>query len=186
MISIRGYLQSVKVIVPLSIAPIITICCDALLNYISSYGSHLHYLMDFFVLNNDLGFTGDESKANKEARERFDKWTRDLSGVSDFVAAIQYDDFHKNSGSVFGIDKKSGKIYDRLIMKQNHMLIIGIDIKSFEAKDVKTRTALQESVQQAIEITTEAQQSLARQEASRVEQQAHGKLDRQIVNNNTE
>ena len=154
----------------------------------------------------DGSLNSEESKDNKEARERFDEWTRDLFSVSDFigdackavasrirgaVAAVPFDDFHKNSArlirtSVFGIDKKSGKIRDRFIMKQNHMLITGIDIKSIEPEDVKTRTALQKSVQQAIEITTEAQQSLARQEASRLEQQAQGKLDRQIINNKTE
>ena len=163
---------------------------------------------DHAKLNLKLSYNWQFDKPNEKdvSEEEWKEWAKDLFSVSDFigdlckavasrirgaVAAVPFDDFHKNSArlirrSVFGIDKKSGKIRDRFKMKQNHMLITGIDIKSIEPEDIKTRTALQKSVQQAIEITTEAQQSLARQEASRLEQQAQGKLDRQIINNKTE
>jgi len=132
------------------------------------------------------------------------KWATTLFSVSDFigdlctavasrirgaVASVPFDDFHKNSAqlirtSVFGL--KNGKVGNRMFFQQNSLLITSIDIKSIEPEDTKTKDALQKSVQQAIEITTEAQQALAKQEAERLEQQARGKLHRQKINDQSE
>lgn len=159
-----------------------------------------------FKKPNGFAKRNDENKSDDIDLKAIDAWAHDLFSVSDFigdlckavasrirgaVAAVPFDDFHKNSArlirnSVFGVNKQSGKIRDQFLMKQNNLLITGIDIKSIEPEDPKTRNALQKSVQQAIEITTEAQQSLARQEASRLGQEAQGKLDRQVINNRTE
>jgi len=139
-----------------------------------------------------------------EDKKNDPKWSTKLFSISDFigdaciavasrirgaVAAVPFDDFHKNSAqlirtSVFGI--KNGKLGTRMFFAQNNLLITGIDIQSIEPEDTKTREALQKSVQQAIEITTEAQQALAKQEAERLEQQARGKLHRQKINDQAE
>jgi len=108
------------------------------------------------------------------------------SRVRGAVAAVQFDDFHKNSAkiirsSVFGIDSTSGKVRDRFAFPSNNLCITSIDIQSAEPVDQRTRDALQKSVQLAIEITTNSQEAAARHEAQRLEQEAKGRLERQKI-----
>jgi major vault protein len=107
------------------------------------------------------------------------------SRVRGAVAAVQFDDFHKNSAkiiraSVFGLDA-NGKVRDRFAFPANNLLITSIDIQSAEPVDQRTRDALQKSVQLAIEITTNSQEAAARHEAQRLEQEAKGRLERQKI-----
>ena len=56
------------------------------------------------------------------------------SRVRGAVAAVQFDDFHKNSAkiirsSVFGIDTTSGKVRDRFGFPANNLVITSIDIQ---------------------------------------------------------
>jgi len=82
------------------------------------------------------------------------------------VAAISFDDFHKNSAkiiraSVFGLDENK-RVNKRLIFPQNNLVLTSIDIQSVEPVDQRTRDALQKSVQLAIEITTNSQEAQAK------------------------
>ena len=82
------------------------------------------------------------------------------------VAAISFDDFHKNSAkiirtSVFGLDENH-HVKERLVFPQNNLVLTSIDIQSVEPVDQRTRDALQKSVQLAIEITTSSQEAQAK------------------------
>ena len=82
------------------------------------------------------------------------------------VAAISFDDFHKNSAkiiraSVFGLDENK-RVNKRLVFPQNNLVLTSIDIQSVEPVDQRTRDALQKSVQLAIEITTNSQEAQAK------------------------
>jgi len=117
------------------------------------------------------------------------------SRVRGAVAAVQFDDFHKNSAkiirtSVFGVYSKeeedkglgaAGKVRSSYRFEANHLAITSIDIQSAEPVDQRTRDSLQKSVQLAIEITTNSQEAAARHEALRLEQEAKGKLERQKI-----
>jgi len=112
------------------------------------------------------------------------------SRIRGTVAAVRFDDFHKNSAriirsSVFGIDTNS-KVRDEFIFPQNNLCITSIDIQSVEPVDQRTRESLQKSVQLAIEITTKSQEASARHEADRIEQQAKGRLERQMITDQAE
>jgi major vault protein len=107
------------------------------------------------------------------------------SRVRGAVAAVGFDDFHKNSAkiirtSVFGLDEKL-KVKDRFVFPQNNLVITSIDIQAVEPVDQRTQESLQKSVQLAIEITTNSQEAAAKHEAERLEQQARGKLERQRI-----
>jgi len=108
------------------------------------------------------------------------------SRIRGAVAAVAFDDFHKNSAkiirtSVFGIDE-NGKVRGKFEFPANGLVITSIDIQSVEPVDQRTRDALQKSVQLAIEITTNSQEASAKHEAERVEQEAKGRLERQRIN----
>lgn len=105
------------------------------------------------------------------------------SRIRGAVASVSFEDFHKNSArlirtSVFGINKKSGRVRDVFRLANNHLIVTGVDVKSIEPDNAQTQQALQSSVQQAIKITTDALQAFAKQEADRLEQEARGKLVR--------
>jgi len=110
------------------------------------------------------------------------------SRVRGSVAAVSFDDFHRNSAriirtAVFGLDE-DGKVSRAL--KINKLSITNIDIQSVEPVDHRTRDSLQKSVQLAIEITTNSQEANARHEAARLEQIARGRLDRQKITDDAE
>ncbi|XP_064355578.1 major vault protein [Dromaius novaehollandiae] len=105
------------------------------------------------------------------------------SRVRGAVAAVSFDDFHKNSNrvicsAVFGFDE-SGRLRERLRFAPNGLVVTSVDIQSVEPVDQRTRDALQRSVQLAIEIATNSQEAAARQEAERRAQEARGRLERQ-------
>jgi len=107
------------------------------------------------------------------------------SRVRGNVAQKTFDDFHKNSAdlirtAVFGKDSE-GVVRNTLRFKANNLVITNIDIQSVEPVDSKTRDALQNSVQLAIEITTKSQEASARHQAERLEQEARGVLERQKI-----
>jgi major vault protein len=102
------------------------------------------------------------------------------------VAAVPFKQFHQHSASivtaaVFGIDKETQRPKTELRFPSNRLVVTSVDIQEIEVVDSKTREALAQSVKMAIEITTQAQESVARQEASVREQQARGKLERQQI-----
>jgi len=108
------------------------------------------------------------------------------SRVRTRVAAVTFDDFHKNSAkiirtAVFGLDENQ-KVKNRFQFNANNLVITNIDIQSVEPVDQRTRDSLQKSVQLAIEITTKSQEATARHEAERLEQEAKGHLERQKIN----
>ncbi|NXX97715.1 MVP protein, partial [Centropus bengalensis] len=105
------------------------------------------------------------------------------SRVRGAVAAVTFDDFHKNSNrlicsAVFGFDE-AGRLRDRLRFAPNGLVVTSVDIQSVEPVDQRTRDALQRSVQLAIEIATNSQEAAARHEAERLAQGARGRLERQ-------
>ncbi|KAM5227360.1 major vault protein [Ctenodactylus gundi] len=117
------------------------------------------------------------------------------SRVRGAVAAVTFDDFHKNSAriictAVFGFETSEVKGSDSLVLPrpgdkaifpQNGLVISSVDVQSVEPVDQRTRDALQRSVQLAIEITTNSQEAAAKHEAQRLEQEARGRLDRQKI-----
>ncbi|XP_008328612.1 major vault protein [Cynoglossus semilaevis] len=112
------------------------------------------------------------------------------SRVRGAVAAVQFDDFHKNSNriicsAVFGFDEKLA-MRECLRFSQNNLVISSVDIQSVEPVDQRTRDALQKRVQLAIEITTNSKEATARHEAERLEQEARGKLERQRITDQAE
>jgi len=112
------------------------------------------------------------------------------SRIRGAVAAVPFDDFHRNSAriirtSVFGLDENM-KVKDHFKFAANRLVITNVDIQSVEPVDQRTRDSLQKSVQLAIEITTNSQEATARHEAERLEQQAKGKLERQKIHDEAE
>ncbi len=106
------------------------------------------------------------------------------------VAAITFDNFHKNSAkiirsAVFGVDANQ-KVQPRFMFTANLLVLTNIDIQSVEPVDMRTKDSLQKSVQRAIEITTKSQEAAARHEAERLEQEARGRLERQKINDEAE
>ncbi|HEY9609899.1 colicin uptake protein [Allocoleopsis sp.] len=107
------------------------------------------------------------------------------SRVRGAVAGEKFDEFHRNSAriirqAVFGIDEE-GRIRDEFRIRTNNLVITNIDIQSVEPVDERTLESLQKSVQIAIQITTDAQEAAARQDAERIEQAAKARLERQVI-----
>lgn len=107
------------------------------------------------------------------------------SRVRGAVANEKFDEFHRNSAwiirnAVFGQDDE-GHIRDEFRVKTNNLVITNIDIQSVEPIDEQTLQSLQKSVQIAIQITTDAQEAAARQDAERIEQEANARLERQVI-----
>jgi len=106
------------------------------------------------------------------------------------VAAITFDNFHKNSAkvirqAVFGLDDNQ-KVKNRFVFTANNLVLTNIDIQAVEPVDQRTKDSLQKSVQLAMEITTKSQEAAARHEAERLEQEAKGRLERQKINDESE
>jgi len=119
-------------------------------------------------------FTGDACKAI-------------ASRVRSAVASESFDNFHKNSAriirkSVFG-EGDDGKIRRFFEFSANNLVVTNIDIQSVEPVDESTRNSLQQSVQLAIQITTQSQEARARHDAHREEEEAKGMLERQRLVN---
>lgn len=107
------------------------------------------------------------------------------SRVRGAVAGEKFDEFHRNSAriirtAVFGTDDE-GRIRDEFRFRTNNLVITNIDIQSVEPVDERTLESLQKSVQIAIQITTDAQEAAARQDAERIEQAAKARLERQVI-----
>ena len=107
------------------------------------------------------------------------------SRVRGAVAGEKFDEFHRNSAriirlAVFGTDEE-GHIRDEFRFRANNLVITNIDIQSVEPVDEETLRSLQKSVQLAIQITTDAQEAAARQDAERIEQEAKARLERQVI-----
>jgi major vault protein len=107
------------------------------------------------------------------------------SRVRGAVAGEKFDEFHRNSAriirqAVFGVDEE-GHIKDEFRMRANNLVITNVDIQSVEPIDEDTLKSLQKSVQLAIQITTDAQEAAARQDADRIEQAARARLERQVI-----
>jgi major vault protein len=112
------------------------------------------------------------------------------SRVRGAVAAVPFDNFHRNSAklirsAVFGLDE-NGKVQKQFLFPANNLRVTNIDIQSVEPVDSRTRDSLQKSVQLAIEITTKSQEASARHEAERLEQEARGKIERQKIGDEAE
>ncbi len=107
------------------------------------------------------------------------------SRVRGAVAGEKFDEFHRNSAriiraAVFGTDEQ-GHIREELRFRTNNLVITNVDIQSVEPVDERTLESLQKSVQIAIQITTDAQEAAARQDAERIEQAAKARLERQVI-----
>jgi len=112
------------------------------------------------------------------------------SRVRGAVAAVPFDQFHRNSAkvireAVFG-KGENDKPRSRFQFTSNNLVITNVDIQSVEPVDQRTRDSLQKSVQLAIEITTKSQEAAARHESSRLEQEAVGRLERQKITDEAE
>jgi len=97
------------------------------------------------------------------------------SRVRGAVAAVTFDEFHKESNliirkAVFGED-------EILFFEANSLEVSAVDVQSVEPIDQRTRDALSKSVQLAIEITTRSQEATAQHEAKKSEQIANGFLE---------
>jgi len=109
------------------------------------------------------------------------------------IARVPFDAFHKYSAIIIqnavfhGDEVELTTPRDSKPLRFENLLVItGIDIQSVEPADAKTRDALTQSVQLAIEITTKSQEASALQEGARREQEARGRLDRQKLKDNAD
>ncbi|OON19528.1 major Vault Protein repeat-containing domain protein [Opisthorchis viverrini] len=107
------------------------------------------------------------------------------SRVRGAVAAVPFDDFHKNSArivraSVFGANQNE-QAQQHFIFPQNNLHITSIDIQCVEPLDAKARESLEKSVQLAIEIRTKSLEATAKHEADRLEQETLGALQQQKI-----
>ncbi|KAA3670467.1 major vault protein [Paragonimus westermani] len=84
-----------------------------------------------------------------------------------------------------GLDE-SGKVQNSCMFTENRLRITGVDIQAVAPTDERTRELLMKSVQMAIEITTSSLEAAARHEATRLEQEARGRLERQKIMDETE
>ncbi|KAF8561643.1 hypothetical protein P879_11461 [Paragonimus westermani] len=84
-----------------------------------------------------------------------------------------------------GLDE-SGKVQNSCMFTENRLRITGVDIQAVAPTDERTRELLMKSVQMAIEITTSSLEAAARHEATRLEQEARGRLERQKILDETE
>jgi major vault protein len=105
------------------------------------------------------------------------------------IAGITFEDFHRESArfirkSIFGVDEHD-KIKDRFFFPENCLVVTNVDIQGAEPVDPKTRISLQNSVTQAIEISSKAVEQNARHNAERLEQEAEGQLKRQEIEDAT-
>jgi len=105
------------------------------------------------------------------------------SRVRACVAATAFDEFHKHSGdiiqaAVFG-RTESGEVATELRFPANNLVVSAVDVQSVEPTDSKTADSLFKSVQQAIEITAQAQEMAARNDRNRMDQKNAGQLMRQ-------
>lgn len=108
------------------------------------------------------------------------------SRIRGFVSSETFDSFHRNSSNiiklaVFGRDRSTGELNPTMHFDVNGLVITNVDVHSVDPVDPKTREALTKSVQLAIEITTKSQEATAIQQATALEQEAKGKLERQII-----
>ena len=106
------------------------------------------------------------------------------SRVRGAVSSFSFEDFHQRSAdiiraSVFG--KKGDEIKGEIVFSTNGLVITSVDIQSVEPTDEKTKASLKKSVNQAIEITTEANKARAQHEARKNEAHSKGSLELQKV-----
>jgi len=111
------------------------------------------------------------------------------SRVRGAVSSYTFEDFHQRSAdiiksSVFG--RKGDQIKTEITFSANNLIVTNVDIQAVEPTDDKTKASLKKSVNQAIEITTEASKARARHEASKTEQHSKGRLDLQKVHDEIE
>jgi major vault protein len=104
------------------------------------------------------------------------------SKVRSAVAAVGFDEFHKNSAkiirkSVLGTEE-SGKVKDEFIFETNQVAITNVDIKSVEPVDKITLDNIQKAVTQAIEISTKSLEAHYKYQSDMMEQQALGQIDK--------
>lgn len=111
------------------------------------------------------------------------------SRVRGAVSSFSFEDFHQRSSdiiraSVFG--KRGDEIRSEMVFQTNGLVITSVDIQSVEPTDEKTKASLKKSVNQAIEITTEANKARAQHEARKNEQHSKGSLELQKVKDSIE
>jgi major vault protein len=111
------------------------------------------------------------------------------SRIRGVVAGVPFSRFHKHSArtirrALFGEDE-SGHIGKRFYFETNNLLVSNVDIQRVEPVVQKTKEMLQRSVTQAINITTQIQEQEARRHAEKMEQDAKGVLERQILSDNS-
>ncbi len=106
------------------------------------------------------------------------------SRIRGVVAGETFDAFHKHSASI--IRRAVFGERGHLEFTANGLIVTNVDIHSVDPVDPKTREALTKSVQLAIEITTKSQEAAALQQATSLEQEAKGKLERQIIEDRCE
>ncbi|OMJ66916.1 hypothetical protein SteCoe_36083 [Stentor coeruleus] len=134
-------------------------------------------------------------KIDKENEEQANKifQVRDFVGdacktiasrVRGAVSAFSFEDFHQRSSdiiraAVFG--KKGDDIRSELNFSSNGLVVTNVDIQTVEPTDDKTKASLKKSVNQAIEITTEANKARAQHESRKNEEHSKGTLELQKV-----
>ncbi|CAG9323272.1 unnamed protein product [Blepharisma stoltei] len=106
------------------------------------------------------------------------------SRVRGSVSCFTFEDFHQRSADiikagVFG--KKGDSIKKEIRFPANNCVITHVDIQSVEPTDERTQASLKKSVNQAIEITTEASKARAQHEAAKAEQISRNRLELQKV-----
>jgi len=109
------------------------------------------------------------------------------SRIRGAVSSSSFDYFHKNSSDLIrnAIFKKdeNGEIID-FVMPSNNLHITQVDIQSIDPVDEETKRSLQKSINLAFDIQTQSQEAAAKHQKLRLEQEAKGQLNRQIIKDN--
>jgi len=94
------------------------------------------------------------------------------SRVRGAVSSYTFEEFHQRSADIIKIGvfgKKGDVVKNEIRFAANNLIITNVDIQSIEPTDDRTKASLKKSVNQAIEITTDASKARARHEASKAD-----------------
>eukprot|EP00300_Choanocystis_sp_HF-7_P038612 c55758_g1_i1.p2 GENE.c55758_g1_i1~~c55758_g1_i1.p2 ORF type:complete len:337 (+),score=78.56 c55758_g1_i1:1-1011(+) len=103
------------------------------------------------------------------------------SRVRGAISSVPFQQFHAHSAEIIRaavLGEAPDAVYR---FPANGLVITNVDVQNVEPVDQRTRDSLQKSVTLAIEITTAAVEAAARNDAKKIEQEAIGTLEKQVI-----
>lgn len=103
------------------------------------------------------------------------------SRVRAAISSVPFQEFHAHSAEIIRAAVLGDAPDAVFVFDANGLVITNVDVQNVEPVDQRTRDSLQKSVMLAIEITTAAVEAGARNDARKIEQEAIGTLEKQII-----